>query len=171
MVLTAREAGPESLAGVGVMATPSAGLEPEAGAEFSFELAERDLGMPAGLCAGRLNCASREMKVARLEMHTKTPELLSAVDGDVVICVAPPQEPAGGGLKGLRALVLRQGRALVLATGAWHWIPFPLGAAAVRLLVVFRSGTGDDDLHFCDLAEAAAIEVPRGLETLQGEHP
>ncbi len=163
MILTAREAGPEGLAGVGLMATPSGGLEPEAGNEFSFELVAGDLGMPAGLCAGRLNCASRPMRVGKLEMHTKTPELLSAVDGDVVICVAPPQVPVGGRLEGLRALVLRQGRSLVLATGAWHWIPFPLGSASVRLLVVFRSQTGEDDLHFCDLAEGADIEIPKGL--------
>jgi len=148
---------------VGILATPAAGLSPEGGAEFTFEMAAGDLGMPAGLCAGRLNCASRAMSLSRMEMHPKTPEMLSAVDGDVVICVAPPQEPRGGKLEGLRAILLRQGQAIVLAAGAWHWIPFPLGAASVRVLVVFRSSTGDDDLQFCDLAERSAIDIPKAL--------
>jgi hypothetical protein len=165
MTLTAREASAESLAGVGLLATPGQGLVPEGGAEFTFELAAPELGMPAGLCAGRLNCAARAMKVGRMEMHKKTPEMLSAVDGDVVICVAPPQDGASGRLSGLRAVVVRRGQAIVLAAGAWHWIPFPLGKVGVRLMVVFRSRTGEDDLHFCDLADSAAIEIPKELQS------
>jgi hypothetical protein len=159
MTLIAREASAESLGGVGLLATPSQGQKPVGGAEFSFELAAPELGMPAGLCAGRLDCVARPMTVIRMEKHLKTPELLSAVDGDAVICVAPPQEGRGGKLEGLRAIFLRRGQAIVLATGAWHWIPFPTESAGARFLVVFRAGTGGDDLHFCDLAEAATIEI------------
>jgi hypothetical protein len=161
MTLTAKAASAESLAGVAILATPPKGLSPKAGEEYTYELAAADLGMPAGLCAGRLNCASRPMKAVRMEMHTKTPELLSAVDGDAVICVAPPQEPRAGRLEGLRAVLVRQGQSIVLAAGAWHWIPFPVGGADVRFLVVFRSATGDDDLHYCELAESVAIEIPK----------
>jgi Ureidoglycolate lyase len=162
MVLIAREASAESLEGVGLFVTPGRGQPPEAGAEFSFELAAPDLGMPAGLCAGRLDCVSRPMRLARMERHLRTPEMLSAVDGDAIVCVAPSQKPRGGAITGLRAIILRRGQAMVLATGAWHWIPFPTGAASVRFLVVFRAETGDDDLHFCDLADRAAIEIPQG---------
>ena len=161
MTLTAQPASAMSLAGVAILATPAAGLSPQAGAEFTYESAAADLGMPAGLCAGRLNCASRAMKVVRMEMHTKTPELLSAVDGDAVICLAPPQEPKAGRLEGLRAVLVRQGQSIVLAAGAWHWIPFPVGKANVRFLVVFRGATGQDDLNYCELAESAALEIPK----------
>jgi Ureidoglycolate lyase len=162
MTLTAREASAKSLEGVGLFITPGGGKSPEAGAEFSFEMAAPGLGMPAGLCAGRLDCAARPMRLARLERHLRTPEMLSAVDGDAIICVAPSQEPRDGELSGLRAIHLRRGQALVLATGAWHWIPFPTGSASVRFLVVFRAETGDDDLHFCDLADSATIELSKG---------
>ena len=158
MKLMSREANAQSLEGVGLLITPAKGKSPEKGQEFTYELAAPMLGMPAGLCAGRLECAPRPMKVARMEMHLKTPELLSAVDGDAVVCVAPPQEPKGGTLAGLRAVLLRKGQSMVLATGAWHWIPYPTGSANVLFLVVFRAGTGDDDLHFCDLADPADIE-------------
>jgi ureidoglycolate lyase len=161
MILKTREAGPESLDGVGILATPASGAGPAAGAEFSFELAATDLGMPAGLCAGRLDCAARPMSLSRMERHLRTPEMLSAVDGDAVVCVAPPQEPKGGVLEGLRAVRLRRGQSVVLAKGSWHWIPFPTGSANVRFLVVFRTGTGDDDLQICDIEEPATIEAPR----------
>ena len=160
MKLVAREASAGSLAGVGLLATPSKGAAPAAEAEFAFELAAPNLGMPAGLCAGRLECAARPMVLSRLEMHLQTPELLSAVNGDAVICMAPPQEMRGGALAGLRAILLRKGQTIVLAPGAWHWIPFPTGSANALFLVVFRTETGDDDLQFCDLAERASVEVP-----------
>lgn len=161
MKLIAREACAETLEGVGILATPPAGREPEGGAEFTFELAAAELGMPGELCAGRLSCAPRPMSVKKMEMHRKTPELLSAVDGDAVICIAPPQEPRGGRLEGIRALLVKRGQAIVLAPGAWHWIPFPTGGEAVRFLVVFRAMTGDDDLHYCDLAESVELETRR----------
>jgi ureidoglycolate hydrolase len=161
MKLIAREASAESLEGVGILATPATGQEPQSGAEFTFELAEAELGMPGELCAGRLSCAARPMLVTKMEMHLLTPELLSAVDGDALLCVAPPQEPRGGKLEGMRAVLIKRGQAIVLAPGAWHWIPFPTGGDAVRFLVVFRAKTGDDDLHFCDLAETATLVSQR----------
>jgi ureidoglycolate hydrolase len=163
MKLIARSASAESLEGIGIFATPTSGRSPEAGAEHAFELAAPDLGMPAGLCAGRLECVARARSVARMERHLRTPEMLTAVDGDAVLCIAPPQEPRGGKLEDLRAILLHRGQTIVLAKGAWHWIPFPMGTSNVRFMVVFRNGTGDDDLYLCDLAEHAAIEIPQGL--------
>jgi len=97
------------------------------------------------------------MRLAKLERHVKTAELLSAVDGDAVLCLAPPQEPARGSLSGLRALYLRRGSSVVLRPGAWHGIPFPAGSENVRLMVVFRALTGDDDLDFFEPEEAVDI--------------
>jgi hypothetical protein len=163
MTLIAEEARSESLQGIGILATPGRGKAPLGAEEFAFEIAVPDLGMPAGLCAGRLACASRPMKLARLERHLRTPEMLSAVDGDAILCAAPPQEPRASGLAGLRALLVRKGQSVVLATGAWHWIPFPTGSANALFLVVFRAETGQDDLGFCDLPEACGISIPAGL--------
>ncbi len=75
------------------------------------------------------------------------------------MCIAPPQEPVGGTLKGIRAITVRKGQAFILETGAWHWIPFPLGKQPSRFLVVFRRKTGDEDLLFGTLAESVSIEA------------
>jgi hypothetical protein len=146
---------------IGRHLTPAMGVHPGSGQEFSFGLVMDDLELPAPLCAGRLECASRPMVVTRMERHLRTPELLSAVDGDAVLCVAPPQEPKEGRLEGMRALKIRQGQSVLLATGAWHWIPFPAGSGAgsCQFLVVFRSGTGDEDLQIIDLAESVGMAI------------
>jgi hypothetical protein len=157
MVLSAIALGPEAMRGIGTALTPAAGASPGEGAEFSFEIVSPELGLAAPLCAGRLECSPRRMRLTRLERHLRTPEILSAVEGDSIVCVAPPQEPVSGRLEGLRAVLVRKGEAFVLATGAWHWIPFPLGDDPTRFMVIFRAGTGDDDLGFCELAEAVDI--------------
>ncbi len=147
-----------AMSGIGTFLTPPAGERPANGADFSFGIVSADLSLSAPLCAGRLECASRKPRVVRLERHLKTPEILSAVDGDSLVCVAPPQEPVSGRLSGMRAILVRKGESILLATGAWHWIPFPVGKTPSLFLVVFRSGTGDDDLGFCELSEAVDLE-------------
>lgn len=160
MKLEAIELSQAAIEGAGRLLTPSEGKSPETGGEFSFGIVSPDLGMPASLCAGRLECVPRRMNLKRLERHLKTPEILSAVKGDSILCVAPAQEPRDGKLADLRALLVREGQSLILDTGTWHWIPFPVGGAEAgpgRFLVIFRAGTGDDDLDFCDLTESVDI--------------
>jgi hypothetical protein len=155
-----------TIEGAGILLSPQEGLSPGVGSEFSFELVCPELGMPSSLCAGRLECAARPGILAKLERHLKTPEILTATKGDSILCVAPAQEAREGRLAGLRALYVREGQSLMLDTGAWHWIPFPAGGVAqregsgsTRFLVIFRAGTGDDDLGFCELAEKVEIEM------------
>jgi hypothetical protein len=155
-----------TIEGAGILLTPQEGRSPEAPSEFSFEIVSAELGMPSSLCAGRLECAARPGILGKMERHLKTPEILSSVKGDSILCVAPPQELRDGRLTGLRALYVREGQSLMLDTGAWHWIPFPAGGVAqgegsgsTRFLVIFRAGTGDDDLGFCELAEKVEIEM------------
>lgn len=172
MVLEIEELETADLLDIGRHVSPTTGMHPEGGSEFTFGLVMDDLGLPAPLCAGRLECAGRPMVVTRMERHLRTAELLCAVDGDAVLCVAPPQEPREGRLDGLRALMVRRGQSLLLSTGAWHWIPFPAGTVtnevpaekapadgtgSCRFLVVFRFGTGDEDLQIIDLAESVGM--------------
>jgi hypothetical protein len=99
------------------------------------------------------------MTVVKMERHLKTAEMLVALDGDAIVCMAPPQEPVGGSLTGVVAVKMRLGEALVMETGTWHWIPFPTGKKTVRYLVVFRNQTGADDLHFFDFKEAVTVKA------------
>jgi ureidoglycolate hydrolase len=74
-----------------------------------------------------------------------------------VVCLAAPQESAAGGLRDVRAVKVRTGQGFVMDTGAWHAIPFPAGSTPARFLVIFRSGTGRDDLQFCDFAVSPVV--------------
>jgi hypothetical protein len=151
------EAGEGGLDGIGKMLTPKGPAAPAAG-EFSFDIVSPELGLGPGLCAGSLACAHRKARLEKMERHLRTPELLSAVQGDAIICVAPPQEASDGAFAGVRALVVRQGQSILLEAGAWHWIPFPLNAEGARFMVLFRNRTGDEDLEIRELRDARDIE-------------
>jgi hypothetical protein len=128
------------------------------GDECSFAIMHADLGLRDASCAGHMVCAPRPMTVSRMERHLHTPEILAAIDGDSVICLAPPQEPRAGTLTGMRAVTVRKGQVFILETGAWHWIPFPLQPQPARFLVIFKDKTGENDLQFCTLANTVDLQ-------------
>jgi mannose-6-phosphate isomerase-like protein (cupin superfamily) len=158
MDLIAGELSDEALRGIGRVLTPRNRPQVPAGEEFRYDQTLRDIGLAGPLSSGSLECAPRPKTLVKMERHLKTAEVLVALDGDAVVCLAPPQEPAGGRLQGLTAVRVRAGESFVMETGAWHWIPYPAGSRTVRFLVVFRNATGDDDLHFVDLAEPRAVK-------------
>ena len=157
MNLKAVELSDAAVKGIGVVVTPRQRPAVPSGTEFLYGETQHDLGLVAPLSTGSLECASRPMTVAKMERHMKTREMLVALDGDAIVCMAPPQEPVGSALAGVVAVKMRLGEALIMETGAWHWIPFPTGKKTVRYLVVFRNHTGADDLHFCDFKEAITV--------------
>lgn len=148
----------ESLSGIGRMLTPTEWISPEKGQDYSYADIVGDIGLPSSCSAGALESVSRPMILARMERHLRTPEALVALEGEAVLCVAPPQEGANGSLSGISALRIRAGQAIVLETGAWHWIPFPLDGGSARFLVIFRGGTGRDDLQYHDLRQAISVK-------------
>ena len=150
-----------SMEGIGRALTPigKIGSLIAAGEGFSYDVIDGDLGLGNSPSAGCLDCGVREGRLAKMERHLKTPELLFAMEGASVLCVAPPQEAVKGKLRGIRAIRVRKGQALILDTGTWHWIPFPEVGVPSRFLVVFRSKTGADDLNFCDLVEPISVEL------------
>jgi ureidoglycolate hydrolase len=140
----------EALKGIGQVLTPRQWTAPEAGAEYAYADIVEDLGLGAPCSAGTLECLPRPMTLRRMERHLRTRELLIALGGEAVICLAPPQESAAGALSGITAVRVRTGQAFILDIGAWHWIPYPTGDSPARFLVVFRSGTGKTDLQYHD---------------------
>ena len=165
MYLKAQPISDSSLNECGRVLTPLGGPAPAEGEIFSWKTIESNLGMPdGGLLAGRFECRARPIQTSRFECHHKTTELISAVTGDAIIFLAPPQNPDAGSagekdryLRGLRAIILPRGHAILLDRGAWHAIPFPVGRENVTLLVVFRDKTGEDDLHFFEMSEQAEL--------------
>ncbi len=147
----------QALKGIGLVLIQRGRQAVKPGDDFSYVQTNNALGLEAPVSSGSLECLPRPMRVSRMEKHLKTPEVLVALDGDATVCLAPPQEAAGGTLRGITAVKMRAGDVMILERGAWHWIPFPKGKRPVRYLVVFRALTGQDDLHFCDLAEPCTI--------------
>lgn len=149
----------ESLEGIGRMLTPETWTAPGTGQEYSYIDTDTDLGLPSPISTGALESVPRPMVLGRMERHLRSKEALIALEGDAVLCLAPPQESVNGGLFGITAVRMRAGQAIILHTGAWHWIPFPIGESSVRFLVVFRSGTGRDDLYYQDLTPGIPVQL------------
>ncbi len=158
MKLKARDISKADVKGIARLLFSPAAAVVKPGDECSFSVMYADLGFRDASCAGSMDCAPRPMTVTRMERHVRTPEILAAIDGDSVICLAPPQEPVGGALEGMRAVTVRKGQVFILETGAWHWIPFPLEPRPARFLVIFKDGTGQNDLQFCSLADSVSLE-------------
>jgi hypothetical protein len=149
----------ESLKGIGHLLTPGRWVAPEKGMEYSYTDIEADLGLLQPCSAGALESVPRPMVLGRMERHKLTREALIALDGEAVLCIAPPQESVNGEISGITAVKIRAGQALILETGAWHWIPFPVGNGTARFLVIFHSGTGKDDLYYQDLPRALPLRM------------
>jgi hypothetical protein len=159
MRIKAKDISAAELEGIGRLLFSPVPAAVKAPDECSFSIIAENLGLTDPCCAGTMDCAPRPRLVTRMERHLKTPEILVAIDGDSVICVAPAQDPVAGSLKGMRVITVRKGQVFILETGAWHWIPYPLGNQPSRFLVVFRQRTGQEDLEIRDLAESVAIDT------------
>jgi ureidoglycolate hydrolase len=103
-----------------------------------------------------LFCHKRQPIVRKLERHVRSPEVLVGLDGDSVICVAKPSSGRGA-IRGIRAFYLRQGDAIAMHAGTWHYAPFPVKAKQSKLLVLFASTTEASDLKFRDLPQEVRI--------------
>jgi hypothetical protein len=147
----------QALKGIGLLLTPARRLAPEPDAETSYFDTVDDLGLGAPCSSGVVEGRPRPKILRRVERHHQTREVLVALEGEAISCLAPPQEPGAAGLQGMVAVRIKPGQALVLETGAWHGSPFPVGRKPARLLVIFRSGTGRNDLEFRDLPEPVRV--------------
>ncbi len=102
---------------------------------------------------GLVQCKKRPGRVRKMERHVKTREILVDLDHDSLICVAKP----GDAMEAMKAFLVRQGQAFIMDEGVWHCIPFPVGRKQSRFLVVFASGTEEDDLEVKDLQDPVAL--------------
>jgi len=158
MDLKAVELSDGALRGIGHVLTHREKARVPAGEEFTYTQTNRDIGLVGPCSSGSLECSPRPKCLRKMERHIRTVEVLTALDGDAVVCVAPPQEPAAGKLAEITAVKVRRGESFVMEKGAWHWIPFPTGRRPVRFMVIFRNATGEDDLHLVDLPDSVTVK-------------
>jgi ureidoglycolate hydrolase len=149
----------EALKDIGLPLTPAKRIAPEPDAEASYFDTVEDLGLEAPCSSGVVECRPRPKMLHRMERHLHTREVLVALEGEAIACLAPPQQPGAASLEGIVAVRVKPGQAFILEKGAWHGIPFPVGRKPARLLVIFRSGTGRTDLEFHDLPQAITVRA------------
>ncbi len=99
-----------------------------------------------------------------LYRHDTHTQVLTPLDADAVIAVAPAGASFGGpaDLEAIRAFTVAPGQTLVLHRGTWHWGPFPLGdARSVRLLNVQGRRYRDDNASVDLSATGVTVAVSR----------
>ena len=158
MQLIIKDLTQEALAGIGWFLTERQESRLDSDEGFRYRDVVGDLQLNAPLSSGLLECYPRELRLDRMERHHRTREILVALEGEVAICLAPPQEKSSGSLDGVVALRMLAGQSIILEVGSWHWIPFPTTSQTARFQVIFRSETGKDDLDFYDFPHPVGIK-------------
>ena len=158
---TIRTTDVDSTGGYARLAIPSRCTSPEGrGDDYSYHQVLDPGELGEGGIMAELICRKRPLLLRTLERHVDSPEILAAMDGDVVVCAAAPGvDPSRCTSAGIRAFLVRRGQSLWMDKGTWHWLPFPVREEQVTMLLIFREGTGDCDIEFRDLEEPFAIEV------------
>ena len=124
--------------------------------EFDWYTTSEKIQLSDLCCTGLLNCRSREKKVIKMECHKESSEVLFPLQGDSILTVAGAADDLSGS-GGIKAFRLPAGKAIVMKPGTWHWIPFPEKNEDAQILVLFKDGTGNDDLNLRDLAKPLVI--------------
>lgn len=102
-----------------------------------------------------LKAIQRPYKFKKFESHARTSETHLPLDGPVIVHCAPAGklEPDK-----VRCFLVPQGKGICWAEGVWHLAPFPVGRDTM-LAVIFRHGTGKDDVVFAELDEEFGMEL------------
>lgn len=127
--------------------------------DFSWRDMSGGLMLAEQNCTGLLNCRHRDMVVKQMEFHLKSPEVMVLLNGDSIFCVAASDVKAPDA-DNIKAFYVKQGTALMMDTGVWHCIPFSVERSGSKFLILFRDGTGADDLNFHELQPP--LEVNKG---------
>jgi ureidoglycolate hydrolase len=155
--LTVVELTPESFRGYGSVLSVSPGTPMADSEEITYWGKVAELEMGPRVSTGYLSCKPRAGMLKQLERHLRTPEILVALRGDSLVCMARPSAPGSKVIDGLQAFHVRQGQAFAMAPGTWHWAGFPTAKTEAVFLVVFAAGTEGEDLEFTDLEDPRAV--------------
>ena len=114
------------------------------------------LKMGKTLSTGVLFGHERQAVVRSLERHKKTSEVLVALEGDSVVCFGKPASSPKK-IRGIKAFYVRQGQAICIHTGTWHWAAFPINVKECKFLVLFAIDTETSDLEIGNLPKEIGI--------------
>jgi len=106
------------------------------------------------ITVGYLTAYAHDPFYETLEQHKDTAEMLVILSGQGAIPFAKPGDDANDGLT---ALHVKQGDTILMKPAVWHGLITPVDCESVDLLVVFKVGTEENDLHFEDLENTLEI--------------
>ena len=101
-----------------------------------------------------LTAIERDFVCKKFEAHTRTTETILPLTGGLIVAGIPKGEVS---CDKLRAFYVPVGMGVSWAAGAWHYAPYPIGADAT-CAIIFRHGTGADDVVFAELPEEMGFE-------------
>lgn len=158
-VLAVTPASAESFRRFGVFVAAAEGAPIPEGSAFSYKEKVGVMATRGSTSVGILRAVGRSPEFHEMERHVATPEMLVALEGDVLVPVAPANHPAeAADARAIEVFRLRQGEAVILDPGVWHWLPYPLSPEAA-VLVVFKEGTPDHDFTLCDLQATQGVTL------------
>jgi ureidoglycolate lyase len=100
-----------------------------------------------GHTLGEIETADGALHCDVLNRHDTHTQTLMPVSGDAVIVVAPAGVgmTSAGDLETARAFVVRRYECVHLYRGTWHWGPYPIAAASVRIFNIQGRGYPSDN--------------------------
>lgn len=134
----------ESLKGFGQILHSSSKLPAFDNTEFTFTAEVFKFAAKEEMSVGILKAYKRDIKPECLESHTDTVEMLFQLENNSVIFLAKSKSPDE-----IKAFYFRQGEAIALNQGIWHWVPYPFECDSCKTMVIFKDGTSSND---CEIA-------------------
>lgn len=102
-----------------------------------------------------LTAIEREYVCKKFEAHKRTTETILPLTGGLIVAGIPAGEVKP---ERLHAFYVPVGMGICWAPGAWHYAPYPIGGDAT-CAIIFRHGTGGDDVEFAELPEEMGFEL------------
>jgi len=113
-----------------------------------------------------LTCRKSDMTFNSLERHVQSPELLLALDDDIITAFAPARDlenpDAKPMLEEVRAFKIPQNQGFLVEAGTWHLLPTCATKDECLMLVIFKRDTGPNDLAFGEIEGAESIQLVYG---------
>ncbi len=110
-----------------------------------------------GACAVSINLLTaieRDFVCQKFESHSHTTETILPLTGGLIVAGISAGEVT---CERLQAFYVPVGMGVSWAPGVWHYAPYPIGSDAT-CAVIFRQGTGSDDVEFAELPEEMGFE-------------
>lgn len=133
------------------------GLEPlDENEDFTYwdKITELEMGDVAS--TGVVHAYRDDLVFEELERHLRTPETLVVLEGDAIVVCGQTDE--NDEIVEPRPFLMTTGEAMSMYPGTWHSPPAPADGEC-RVLVLFRSGTPENDLEIRPLSEPVEVKL------------